>query len=72
MWASHCAGLSGRRVQALGGRASMVGGSWALEHELGRCGTELLCDMCDPPGPEIKPVFLRTCVPELESGFITT
>ena len=33
---------------------------------------QLLCGMWDPSGPQIEAVFLRTCVPESESGFITS
>ena len=46
--ASHCGGLSGFRAWILGARAPAVAahglsgyGSWALEHRLNNCGTQV-------------------------------
>ena len=46
--ASHCGGFSGFRAWILGARAPVVAahglsscGSWALEHRLNNCGTQV-------------------------------
>lgn len=66
-WAFHCSGFSCCRAQAPGVQASLVVArgfsscdSWAVEHRLSSCGTQvqLLHSMWDLPGPRIEPVSL--------------
>ena len=75
-WASHCAGFSCCRAQALGPWTSVVaarglssGSPRALEHSVNGCGAQasLLCGMWGLPGLGIEPMS-----PALVGGFFTT
>ena len=69
LWASHCVGFSCCGARALGTRASVVGGSRALERRLSNCGARasLLHGMWELPGPGLEPLS-----PALAGGFLTT
>ena len=64
VWATHCSGFSCCRAPALGTWVSV-----AAAHGLSSCGSwaQLLCGMCDPPRPGIKPMSLA-----LKGGFPPT
>ena len=61
VWASHCAGVSCCKAQALGLVGFSNSGSQALEHRLSACGAraQMVCSMWDLPRSVIKPCLLH-------------